>query len=98
VLLAQRAAGVPAAISALLFHRALVAGLAGWAEQSARRSGVSTVVLAGGCFQNRLLLEGLIEALAASGLQPLWAQQLPCGDGALALGQLVAAQLAAPPQ
>lgn len=102
VLLAQRAAGVPVAISAQLFHRALIAGLAGWAQQSARRSGVNTVVLAGGCFQNRLLLEGLIEALAAVGLQPLWAQQLPCGDGALAVGQLVAAQLeaqlAAPPQ
>lgn len=52
------------------------------------------VVLAGGCFQNRLLLEGLIQALQGAGLEPLWAQQLPCSDGGLAVGQVAAARLA----
>jgi len=56
--------------------------------------GVRRVVLAGGCFQNRLLLEGLIQALQGAGLEPLWAQQLPCSDGGLAVGQVAAARLA----
>jgi hydrogenase maturation factor HypF (carbamoyltransferase family) len=51
------------------------------------------VVLCGGCFQNRLLLDGMLTALRRAGLEPLWAQQLPSGDGGLALGQLLAARI-----
>jgi hydrogenase maturation protein HypF len=48
-------------------------------------------VLAGGCFQNRLLLEGLIAALRRRGLEPFWPSSLPASDGGLALGQAWAA-------
>lgn len=97
-LLADRAAGVGAGSCALRFHAALVQALAAWAATAAVDwPGPSrpVVVLCGGCFQNRLLLEGAIAALRRAGLEPLWAQQLPCGDGGLALGQLLAASLAA---
>jgi hydrogenase maturation protein HypF len=50
-------------------------------------------VLCGGCFQNRLLLDGTRRGLRRAGLEPLWAQQLPSGDGGLALGQLLAARI-----
>jgi hydrogenase maturation protein HypF len=50
------------------------------------------VLLGGGCFQNRLLLELSVAALRHSGLTPLWPQQLPCNDAALAVGQLLALQ------
>ncbi|MEB3235047.1 MAG: carbamoyltransferase HypF [Cyanobacteriota bacterium] len=93
-LLHERAIGVPVAISALRVHRALAAALTAWAQQAAAATGLRTVVLAGGCFQNRLLLEDLVTALRAAGLRPLWPQQLPCGDGGLALGQVAAARLA----
>jgi hydrogenase maturation protein HypF len=49
------------------------------------------VVLAGGCFQNRLLLEWLIAALRLRGLEPFWPSALPASDGGLALGQAWAA-------
>lgn len=93
-LLEQRAGGVDAALSALAFHRALIEALSLWAARAAAATGVRRVVLAGGCFQNRLLLEGLIGALQGAGLEPVWAQQLPCSDGALAVGQVAAARLA----
>ncbi len=90
-LLADRAAGVAVPLCALRLHRALVQGLTRWAVSAQPGPLRVPVVLAGGCFQNRLLLEGAIAALAQRGRRPLWAQQLPCGDGGLALGQLVAA-------
>jgi hydrogenase maturation protein HypF len=51
------------------------------------------VLLAGGCFQNALLLHSLLPQLRAHGLQPHWAEQLPSNDGGLALGQIWAARL-----
>jgi hydrogenase maturation protein HypF len=97
-LLADRAAGVPAAAIALGFHRALMAAAVGWAQQAAQRQPragghAPVVVLCGGCFQNRLLLDGTRRGLRRAGLEPLWAQQLPSGDGGLALGQLLAARI-----
>ena len=91
-LLADRAAGAEPAICALRFLRALISASGSWAVSTAQASS-APVVLCGGCFQNRLLLEGTIRALRHAGLEPLWAQQLPSGDGGLALGQILAAQL-----
>jgi len=48
------------------------------------------VVLAGGCLQNRLLLEGLIAALRQRGLRPFWGERIPLNDGGLAAGQIQA--------
>jgi hydrogenase maturation protein HypF len=47
------------------------------------------MVLAGGCFQNQLLLEHAIRALKQRGVEALWPQQLPCNDAALPIGQLL---------
>ena len=91
-LLADCAAGLNPGSCALRFHAALIDAIAAAAALMLplRRQ---PLVLAGGCFQNRLLLHGAISALRAAGHEPLWAQQLPCGDGGLAVGQLLAARL-----
>jgi hydrogenase maturation protein HypF len=49
------------------------------------------VVLSGGCFQNRLLVERTREGLAGLGRQVFCQGQVPPGDGGLAVGQLAAA-------
>jgi hydrogenase maturation protein HypF len=90
-LLAARAAGQAPPPLAAGFHAALVAGLVGAAVRAAGLTGCRRVALAGGCFQNALLLEGCIAGLRAAGLEPWWPLQLPCNDGGLALGQLWAA-------
>ena len=90
-LLADQAAGVPVARSAQALHRSLAEGLAALAAHAARERGCRQVALAGGCFQNALLLELTAASLRARALEPFWPEQLPCNDGGLALGQLWAA-------
>jgi hydrogenase maturation protein HypF len=47
----------------------------------------NTVVLSGGCFQNKILLEELVRLLTADGLSCLLHAKVPTNDGGLALGQ-----------
>ena len=90
-LLADIAADTSPGSCALRFHRTLVNGGLDLAQAAAAATGLHRVVLAGGCFQNRLLLEGLIGALRQRGLEPFWPSALPASDGGLALGQAWAA-------
>jgi len=87
-LLEDRAAGRPLELCAARFHNGLVAGLVEAVLAQAPQAPV--LALAGGCFQNRLLLEGMIGALRRHGLRPVWAERLPAGDGGLAAGQIAA--------
>jgi len=57
----------------------------------ARQIGETRVVLTGGCFQNRVLLEETVERLQNAGFLPFWHQRVPPGDGGIALGQIIAA-------
>lgn len=49
------------------------------------------VVLSGGCFQNRVLLEQAITTLRAHRFVPYWSTTIPSNDGGLAAGQILAA-------
>ncbi|MGY0195155.1 Kae1-like domain-containing protein [Leptothrix sp. BB-4] len=69
------------------FHLALADGLARAAAQAAADARTTTVVLAGGCFFNRLLSRALTARLADHGLRVLRPVAHSCGDAALALGQ-----------
>ncbi|MGC9502149.1 carbamoyltransferase HypF [Baaleninema sp.] len=51
------------------------------------------VVLTGGCFQNKILLEGSIERLQRANFRPVWHQKIPPNDGGIAVGQILAATL-----
>lgn len=78
-------ADVPRAAAQL--HATLVAALAQWVTQAARRTGIDTVALGGGCFVNGLLSSGLQQTLRQQGLTVLAPRLAPAGDGGLALGQ-----------
>jgi len=71
------------------FHVGLVAVFTRVAEEARRREKINTVVLSGGVFQNRLLLEGLTASLGCAGFQVLLHKELPCNDGCISLGQAV---------
>jgi hydrogenase maturation protein HypF len=64
------------------------------------RCQLENVVLTGGCFQNKRLLEKSVQSLQEAGFRPHWSQQFPPNDGSIALGQIAAAVRAtqAPPQ
>jgi len=57
----------------------------------ARAMAQPKVVLTGGCFQNRYLLERSVLRLSQAGFRPYWHQRVPTNDGGIALGQVVAA-------
>ncbi|MBP2448316.1 carbamoyltransferase HypF [Rhizobium leguminosarum] len=70
-----------------LFHGTLIAGLADWAARGASRIGTKAIALGGGCVMNRVLAEGLANALRGLGLEPFLPQRIPANDGGIALGQ-----------
>jgi hydrogenase maturation protein HypF len=57
----------------------------------ARKVGEPKILLTGGCFQNRYLVERSIGRLSDAGFKPYWHQRVPPNDGGIALGQVVAA-------
>jgi hydrogenase maturation protein HypF len=81
----------PRAAIARAFHAALVAGLCRTRNAIAPADGTRPVALAGGVFQNRVLLEACAAALRADGHAVCWPSRIPINDGGLAAGQLLAA-------
>jgi hydrogenase maturation protein HypF len=85
--LADAAAGTdPRRISAR-FHRAVAHATAAACTEVAAAAGLDRVVLSGGVFQNRLLLEWTAAALEAAGLRVLVPERLPPNDGGISFGQ-----------
>jgi len=79
--------GAPRAEIGGRFHAALARGIADACAAIAERTGLRTVALTGGCFQNRLLAEATVALLEGSNLEVLEHARVPAGDGGLALGQ-----------
>ena len=84
--------GISPAIAAARFHAAVIAGCTETVVRIAARSGLRTVALSGGSFQNALLLEGMRRALTELQFTVLTHTQVPANDGGIALGQAVIAQ------
>jgi hydrogenase maturation protein HypF len=79
--------GTPISLVAATVHNSLIEVLGLVAE----RIGIEQVVLSGGCFQNKRLLEGSINRLQKLGFQVYWPQKYPPNDGSIALGQVIGA-------
>ncbi len=86
-ILEDLAAGIHAPLIAARFHLGLAETLAETATSLAQKYGSKTIVLCGGVFQNKLLLEATVEALATNGIEVLSPSLFPAGDGAISLGQ-----------
>ena len=85
------AAGMDRAEAAARFHATVVAAIAAGAERACRERGLRVVTLSGGTFQNAIVLEGAIDALAAAGLDVRINEQVSPNDGGIALGQAAVA-------
>jgi hydrogenase maturation protein HypF len=86
----------PAAIAAA-FHRTIVRAIVAMSGAVREQTGLGKAVLSGGCFQNRVLLEGTVRDLEKARFEVYTHQMLPANDGCIALGQAIvaAAQLQA---
>lgn len=73
------------------FHESVAAMLVEAVRRLADRTGLDRVVLSGGCFANRLLLGAVTARLQKIGLAVFAHEQVPTGDGGVALGQAVVA-------
>jgi hydrogenase maturation protein HypF len=80
-------AGICAGVIASRFHAAIAAGTVTACSELASRSGTDVVVLSGGVFQNRRLLEAVGHGLALAGLRVLTPELLPANDGGISYGQ-----------
>ena len=80
-------AGAAPADVAAGFHGAVASGACAAARRVASERGLGTVVLSGGVFQNRRLLESTAAGLTRAGLRVLVPERLPVNDGGISYGQ-----------
>ncbi len=85
-LLDRQKQGVSTPNLAYSFHLTLAQAI----REVAHRVGISTVVLSGGCFQNRLLTAQTATLLQEAGFRVYIHEKVPPNDGGLALGQAFA--------
>ena len=88
---ADLAAGIPVGVVASRFHNTVARGTVQACQQLASAGGTDLVVLSGGVFQNRRLLETAAGDLTAAGLRVLTPERLPGNDGGIAYGQAAVA-------
>ncbi len=84
------AGAAPAAIAAR-FHRGMAAAIAEVCAALREESGLSTVALSGGVFQNLLLLGQVVDLLEDSGFRVLMHARVPPNDGGISFGQAAVA-------
>jgi hydrogenase maturation protein HypF len=76
------------------FHSALAGATVAACARMASEHGTEVVVLSGGVFANRRLLEDVSAGLGAVGLRVLTPELLPAGDGGVSYGQAAVAAAA----
>ena len=76
---------------ALHFHRRLAGMIVSACEKAREETGINTVALSGGVYQNKLLLDYSVTMLEERGFHVLRHHLLPPNDGGISPGQAVAA-------
>lgn len=90
-IVADLADDIPTAEIIARFHATLVAVVGEVCSRVRLATGINTVALSGGVFQNRLLTESLLVHLQRDGFTVLTHSLVPPNDGGLSLGQAVVA-------
>ncbi|MEY9931807.1 hydrogenase maturation protein HypF [Catenulispora sp. GP43] len=95
-LLTHRLEGAEIPELAAAFHEALALATADLVHKCAADTGVRTVCLSGGVWQNNRLTEAVAAGLEGEGYRVLINQRVPCNDGGISFGQaaIAAARLA----
>jgi hydrogenase maturation protein HypF len=93
-LVADLRAGQPVGVIAARFHASVAAMLVAVCQQVRRATGLRTVALSGGVWQNATLLRATHAQLCAANFTVLTHRQAPANDGGLALGQAAIAAAA----
>jgi hydrogenase maturation protein HypF len=84
-------AGVEVGRIAARFHNGLADAVVRAAQSISERTGLGTVALSGGVFQNLVLLDRVVSGLEGAGLRVLVHSRVPPNDGGISLGQAAVA-------
>jgi hydrogenase maturation protein HypF len=88
---ADLGAKVPVPLVAARFHNGVAALVVDGASRIRETTGLATVALSGGVFQNMLLLDRAVSGLVAAGFDVLTHHRVPPNDGGISLGQAAVA-------
>ncbi len=83
--------GILVPVLASRFHNSVVNLNLKLCQSIRENTGISTVALSGGVWQNHFLLDRTIAILEKSGFDVLWHHKVPANDGGIALGQAIIA-------
>jgi len=83
--------GKDSSIVSAKFHNTIILAIFGFATDRRLKNGINKVVLSGGVFQNKYLLEGTTEILQKNNFAIYSHAAVPTNDGGIALGQLAVA-------
>ncbi|MCY3607318.1 MAG: carbamoyltransferase HypF [Acidimicrobiaceae bacterium] len=86
-IVADLLAGLEPSHVAGAFHRWVADVVLAMSNRSREQTGIATVALSGGVFQNRLLTELTVPTLIEAGFEVLLHRQVPPNDGGISLGQ-----------
>jgi len=90
-LLRDQQAGLSKERMASRFHNSVADLVLTVSERLRGETGIQTVVLSGGVWQNKFLLTASVSRLENAGFKVLWHRQVPTNDGGIALGQAMIA-------
>ncbi len=82
---------VPASIISARFHNSIVQLVKDVCTTISRETGIRTIALSGGVWQNMYLLSQTVPLLESMGFEVLWHRQVPTNDGGISFGQAVIA-------
>ena len=72
---------------ALSFHQRIIDMIVEQCQIARCKYGADQVALTGGTFQNRILMEGVLDKLRENGFKPYYNISVSPNDGGIALGQ-----------
>ena len=83
--------GLSLAQISIKFHKTLISLFGEICAAIRRERDLNRVALSGGCFQNAILLNGMLRELTSRDFKVFAHQQVPTNDGGIALGQAIIA-------
>jgi hydrogenase maturation protein HypF len=89
--LADMREGVPRPVAAARFHNGVAGAIVAACLRLRTATGITSVALSGGVFQNQFLLDRTIPALVESSFRVLTHRHVPPNDGGISLGQAAVA-------
>lgn len=90
-ILLDKKRGIPVSTISAKFHNMLINSIFAVVKKMRIETGINKILLSGGTFQNKYLLEKSIQILESDNFKVYTQSKIPSNDGGLALGQLAIA-------